>query len=61
MHVWNNLMAETRRVAKEHCGQAEVYSNEMTARFDIMAKDVHVLSRRVRYVLLCLFCNEEYL
>lgn len=47
LHVWNNLLAETRRIAKEHCGQAEVYTNEMTARFDIMAKDVHVLSRRV--------------
>lgn len=49
LHVWNNLLAETRRIAKEHCGQAEVYTNEMTARFDIMAKDVHVLSRKVRW------------
>lgn len=47
LHVWNSLLAETRRVAKEHSVQAEVYSTEMTARFEIMAKDVHVLSRRV--------------
>lgn len=47
LHVWNSLLAETRRVAKERSVQAEVYSTEMTARFEIMAKDVHVLSRRV--------------
>lgn len=48
LHVWNSLLAETRRVAKERSVQAEVYSTEMTARFEIMAKDVHVLSRRCK-------------
>ena len=47
LHFWNFLLAETRRIAKERSGQAEVYTNEMTARFEIMAKDVQVLSRRV--------------
>lgn len=55
LHVWNFLLAETRRLAKEHSGQAEVYTNEMTARFEIMAKDVQVLSRRVCCIYACYY------
>ena len=47
VHVWNSLLSETRRMAKEHVSQAEAYSTEMTARFDLMSKDVQVLTKRV--------------
>ena len=49
VHVWNSLLSETRRMAKEHVGQAEAYATEMTARFDLMSKDVQVLTKRVSW------------
>ena len=52
VHLWQSLLQETRHIAKEHSSQADVYSTEMVARFDIISKDVILLAKRVSlYVL----------
>jgi hypothetical protein len=50
VHVWNSLLGETRRLAKEHASQAEAYSSEMTSRFDLMSKDVHLLTKKCKEI-----------
>ena len=41
------MLAETRRMARDRAALAEVMAVEMTARLDIMMKDVGFISKKV--------------
>ena len=46
-NLWSTLLAETRKLSRERASLAETLASEMVARLDIMAKDVHVLTKKV--------------
>lgn len=46
-NLWSTLLAETRKMSRERASLAEVMASEMVARLDVMAKDVHVLTKKV--------------
>ena len=46
-NLWSTLLAETRKMSRERANLAEVMASEMLARLEIMAKDVHVLAKKV--------------
>lgn len=52
-NLWSTLLAETRKLSRERASLAETMAAEMVARLDIMAKDVHILTKKVRENLLC--------
>lgn len=42
---------ETRKLSRERANLAEVLASEMLARLEIMAKDVHALTKKVCTVI----------
>lgn len=46
-NLWSTVLAETRKLSRERASLAESMASEMVARLDIMAKDVHVLTKKV--------------
>ena len=53
-NLWSTLLAETRKLSRERGSLAETMASEMVARLDIMAKDVHVLTKKVHVYMYCL-------
>lgn len=45
--LWNSLLSETRKVARERGTLAEFYSTEMQVMLDIMLKDLHIVTKKV--------------
>ena len=54
-NLWSTLLAETRKVSRERASLAEAMASEMVARLDIMTKDVHMLTKKVKKKLKYLF------
>ena len=46
-NLWSTVLAETRKLSRERASLAETLASEMVARLDIMAKDVHILTKKV--------------
>ena len=46
-NLWSTLLAETRKMSRERASLAETLAAEMVARLEIMAKDVHILTKKV--------------
>lgn len=46
-NLWSTLLADTRKLSRERASLAETLASEMVARLDIMAKDVHILTKKV--------------
>ena len=46
-NLWSTLLAETRKLSRERASLGETMASEMVARLEIMAKDVHVLTKKV--------------
>ena len=46
-NLWSTVLAETRKLSRERASLAESLASEMVARLDIMAKDVHILTKKV--------------
>jgi len=46
-NLWSTLLAETRKMSRERANLAEVMASEMLARLEVMAKDVHILAKKV--------------
>ena len=47
-NLWVSLLSETRKMSRERAAFGEVLASEMTSRLDIMAKDVQMLTKKVR-------------
>lgn len=45
--LWNSLLAETRKTARERGNLAEFYNTEMQVMLDIMLKDLHLVTKKV--------------
>ena len=45
--LWNNLLFETRKAARERGTLAEFYNTEMQVMLDIMLKDLHLVTKKV--------------
>ena len=45
--LWNNLLLETRKAARERGNLAEFYNTEMQVMLDIMLKDLHLVTKKV--------------
>ena len=52
-NLWSTMLAETRRMARDRASLAEVMAVEMTARLDILMKDVAFVAKKVRVHTLC--------
>ena len=46
-NLWSTVLAETRKMSRERASLGETMASEMVARLEIMAKDVHVLTKKV--------------
>ena len=51
-NLWSTLLAETRKMSRERASLAELLASEMVSRLEIMAKDVHILAKKVTLQLL---------
>jgi SLIT-ROBO Rho GTPase activating protein len=49
-NLWSTVLAETRKLSRERASLAETLASEMVARLDIMAKDVHILTKKCREI-----------
>ena len=47
-NLWSTVLAETRKLSRERASLGETLASEMVARLEIMAKDVHILTKKVR-------------
>ena len=45
-NLWVSLLSETRKMSRERAAFGEVLASEMTARLDVMAKDVQMLTKK---------------
>ena len=52
-NLWSTVLADTRKLSRERASLGETLASEMVARLEIMAKDVHVLTKKVCCVCVC--------
>lgn len=45
--LWNSLLSETRKAARERGNLGEFYSTEMQVMLDFMLKDLHIVTKKV--------------
>ena len=53
------MLAETRKLSRERASLGETLASEMVARLEIMAKDVHVLTKKVCASCVCVHVASE--
>ena len=60
--LWNSLLSETRKAARERGNLAEFYNTEMQVMLDIMLKDLHFVTKKVERVIvqLCMTLRVYY-
>jgi hypothetical protein len=58
-NLWSTVLAETRKLSRERASLAETLASEMAARLEIMAKDVHILTKKCREV--CIEVQDHFL